>query len=123
MVIHAAHTSYMFELASETEAVSHFSLWGYFSTCPDPFEVVPMSPFRSDAKENHDSLFFFSFGRLHFSPDHSTRYFLLIIKLYLPSLHLLVSAVKKCFTYLQHHIYAYFGFYSWFRSPRHFRFI
>lgn len=60
MLTHAAHTSYMFELATETEAASVFS---------------PVSPFRWKTM----ILSFSFFSRLHISPDHSTRYFFLII--------------------------------------------
>lgn len=47
----------MFELATDTPAVSVFSPWGYFSVRPYTFEVVIMSPFSLDVLENHISLF------------------------------------------------------------------
>lgn len=49
MLTHAAHTSYMFELATETEAFCVFWWWwgGCFYVCSHTFEVVTMLPFSS----------------------------------------------------------------------------
>lgn len=94
MLTHAAHTSYMFELATETEAVSAFSPWGYFSACSDPFEVVPESPFR------------WKTTMLSFSLSSAVHTFLPITALVifsslscrpLPPVHVLASIVKKYF--------------------------
>lgn len=84
MLTHTTRTSYMFELATETEAFCVFCPQGYFYVCSHTFEEVTLSPFSSDALMWRAGRLWLSpvlsfFSRLCISPNHSTRYFQLII--------------------------------------------
>lgn len=112
MLTHAAHTSYMFELATETEAVSVSSPRGYFSACSDPFEVVPVSPFRW---KTMILSFSFSSAVRTFLPITPLVIFFLIIMSSPPICAFISFHCQEMRLYLRHHIYTSFGFF-----PRHF---
>lgn len=113
MLTHAAHTSYMFELATETEAVSVFPPWGYLSACSDPFEVVPLLPFRWKT-----TIFSFSLSSAvcTFLPITALIIFFLIVMSSPPICAFISFRCQEMFLNLRHCIYAYFGFC---RFPRH----